>query len=189
MKLTFETTKYYKKNKRISKTQGILFMALGFIVLGFVVYWTFQFSINANAMYEDWNSDDYSSDYGYYDDVDCSAGSSVTNKMNLASSSFNTKKSEYESVKSKYYSTSNVDLQLEYHEQWGESYNSLISVFNDIIFTYNEDPLYFDNCYNYSVSNDIETKRSYLDSEEIVIDTEFQKLKQRAEAEGYIFYE
>ena len=88
MKLSFETTKYYKKNKRISKTQGILFMALGFIVLGFVVYWTFQFSINANAMYEDWNSDDYSSDYGYYDNVDCSAGSSVTNKMNLASSSF-----------------------------------------------------------------------------------------------------
>ena len=163
-------------------------MALGFIILGFVVYGIFQFSINVNAMYEDWNSEDYSSDYEYYDDVDCSAGSSAISKMNVASSSFNTKKSEYESVKNKYYSTSNIDLQLEYHEQWGESYNSLISVFNDIIFAYNEDPLYFDNCDSH-VSNSIETKRAYLDSEEILIDTEFQKIKPRAEAEGYIFYE
>jgi|TARA_B100001971_G_C18222790_1_gene558319 hypothetical protein len=188
MKLTFETTKYYKENKRITKTQGVLFMALGLIILGFVVYGIFQFSINVNAMYEYWNSDDYSSDYGYYEDVDCSAGSTAISKMNLASSSFNTKKSEYESAKSKYYSTSNIDLQLEYHDKWGESYNSLIFIFNDIIFAYNEDPLYFDNCES-SVSSDIENKRAYLDSEEIVIDGEFQKLKLRAIAEGYIFYD
>ncbi|MFC1666148.1 hypothetical protein ACFLZF_00340 [Nanoarchaeota archaeon] len=188
MKLTFETTKYYKENKRITKTQGVLFMALGLVILGFVVYGIFLFSINVNAMYEDWNSEDYSSDYEYYDDVDCSAGSTAISKMNLASSSFSTKKSEYESAKSKYYSTSNVDLQLEYHEQWGEFYNALITPFNDMIYAYNEDPLYFDNCES-SVSNDIENKRAYLDSEENLIDNEFQKLKPRAVAEGYIFYD
>jgi len=189
MKISFKVTSYYKKNKRISKLHGVLFMIAGFIILGFISYGLFQLSVDFSSIYEDWNSDDYSSDYEYYDEIDCSAGSSATSKMNVASSSFNTKKSEYESVKNKYYSTSNIDLQLEYHEQLGESYNSLISVFNDMIYAYNEDPLYFDNCYDYSVSDDIETKRAYLDNEEIVIDNEFQKVKPRAEADGYIFYE
>lgn len=187
MKLTFETTKYYKKNKRITKTQGILFMALGLFVLGFVVYGTYLLYINVNAIYDDWNSDS-SSSYMYYDDFDCSDRSIVTSKMNLASSSFNTKKSEYESVKNKYYSTSNIDLQLEYYDEWIDFYNSIILVFNNMIYIYNEDPLYFDNC-DSSISNTIETKRAYLDNEEIVIDNEFKKLKTRAEAEGYIFYE
>lgn len=188
MKISFKVTSYYKKNKKISKVHGILFMLIGFIILGFITYGIFQLSTDFGSIYEDWNSDDYSSDYGYYDDVDCSAGSTAISKMNLATSSFNTEKSEYESAKSKYYSTSNIDLQLEYHDKWQESYNTLISSFNDMIYAYNEDALYFDNCES-SVSSDIENKRAYLDGEEILIDSEFQKLKPRAEAEGYIFYE
>ena len=190
MKISFKVTSYYKKNKRISKFHGVLFMAIGFIILGFISYGLYQLSTDFGSIYEDWNSEDYSSDYddNYFDDVDCSAGSSATIKMNVASSSFNTKKTYYESAKNKYYTTSNIDLQLEYHEQWGDAFNSLVSVFNDMIFAYNEDSLYFDDCYNYSVSNDIETKRAYLDSEGVVIDAEFEKLKPRAEAEGYIFY-
>ncbi len=109
--------------------------------------------------------------------------------MDIATSSFSTKKSEYESAKSKYYSTSNVDLQLEYHDLWADSFNSIVFVFNDIINAYNEDPLYFDECIGDSVSNDIESKRTYLDNGGLTIDSEFQKLKIRAEAEGYIFYE
>jgi len=190
MKLSFETIKYYKKNKRISKTQGILFMALGFVILGFVVYGLFQFAIKVNAIHEDWNSDDYSSDYSYdYQNYDCSAGSSATSKMNEAYSSYDIKKIDYELIKNKYYSTDNLDTKLDYHSQWGDAFNSIIFIFNDIIFAYNEDPLYFDNCYNYSASLDIESIRAYLDNEEIIIDTEFQKLKPLAEAEGYIFYE
>ena len=163
-------------------------MVIGFIILGFISYGIFQLSIGFGSIYKDWNSDDDSPDYGYYDDVDCSVGSSAINEMNIASSSFSTKKSEYESAKSKYYSTSNIDLQLEYYGHWEDTYNSLITIFNDMIFAYNEDPSYFDNC-DSSVYNDIEIKRVYLDSEEILIDTEFQKLKPRAEAEGYIFYD
>jgi hypothetical protein len=188
MKISFKVTSYYKENKKISKLHGILFMIAGFVILGFITYGLFQLSTDFGSIYEDWNSDDYSSDYEYYDDVDCSAGSTASSKMNLASSSFNTKKSEYESAKNKYYSTSNIDLQLEYHEQWGEYYNILITPFNNMIYAYNEDPLYFDNCES-SVSDDIENKRTYLDSEEILIDNEFQKLKPRAVAEGYIFYD
>ncbi len=191
MKLSFKTTSYYKQNKRISKLHGILFMIVGFIILGFVFYGLYQASIGFDDIYEDWNSDDYSSsDYIYqYESYDCSVVSSAKSKMDIATSSFNTKKSEYESAKNKYYSTSNIDSQLEFHDLWGSSFNSLVFEFNDMINAYNEDPLYFDECFGYSVSNDIESKRTYLDNEELIIDSEFQKLKPRAEAEGYIFYE
>ena len=188
MKLSLKTTSYYKQNKGISKLHGILFMLVGFIILGFIFYGLIQVSMDFDNIYEDWNSEDYSSDYEYYDDVDCSAGSSTIGKMNVATSSFDTKKSEYESAKNKYYSTSNVDLQLEYHDLWADSFNSVVFVFNDAINAYNEDSLYFDNC-DSSASNDIEIKRAYLDNEELTIGSEFQKLKLRAEAEGYIFYE
>ena len=65
MKLSLKTTSYYKQNKRISKIHGILFMLVGFIILGFIFYGLFQVSMGFDEIYEDWNSDDYSSDYSF----------------------------------------------------------------------------------------------------------------------------
>ncbi|MFH1849245.1 MAG: hypothetical protein ABH879_03585 [archaeon] len=189
MKISFKVTSYYAKNKKISKLHGTLFMIAGFIILVFISYGLYQLNTNFGSISEDRISGDHSSDSGYYVDVDCSNISTTTGRMNLASSFFIGEESEYESAKSKYYSTSNIDLKLESYEQWEESYRSLISKFNGMIFAYNEDSLYFDYCYNYSAWEDIETKRAFLDSEEIIIDTEYEKLKPEAEAEGYIFYE
>lgn len=68
MKLSFNVTHYYDHNKKISKFHGMLFMILGFIILGFVSYGLFQLSNDFGSIYENWNSDsssDSNNDYSY----------------------------------------------------------------------------------------------------------------------------
>lgn len=187
MKQSFEIIKYYSKNKRISKVQGILFMLFGWIILGFIIYGLFFVYNNMDKYYEDWNSDSgSSSSCSTYTD---SYISSINEKIVNINSRFDSAKTGYEEVKTKYSATSNIDKKVELFDQMGDKLNALIDLFNEAITHYNNNVVYYEDCSDGSTSSQIENMRTYIDQKETEQDNEFSILKPKAEAEGYFYYD
>ena len=87
MKLTFKTEKYYGKNVKVSKMQGIFFMIIGFLILSAVVYGTLSFILGFGGIFSNWN-------YGY----DCEENDLLRNDMDNAISELGNIKQNYEIV-------------------------------------------------------------------------------------------
>lgn len=184
MKHSFEATKYYKNNKRVSKVHGVLFILFGWVVLGLLVYGIFILSNNLNGVYDDWNSESGSSCSSYIP----SYITSLNEEINKTSSNFDSIKQEYEQLKIKYHGTSNTDQKVELFDQLGDKINELVDNLNEAVTHYNNNIAYYEDCSDGSVSSKIEAMRTYIDQKEIEHDKEFEILKPEAEAEGYVFY-
>ncbi|MFC1741760.1 hypothetical protein ACFL3V_04465 [Nanoarchaeota archaeon] len=61
MKRTFNTEKYYKKNKEVTKIQGAFFIVVGVLVLVGIFYWLYVLVANAEGWREEWATDSESS--------------------------------------------------------------------------------------------------------------------------------
>ncbi len=183
MKQSFEATKYYKNNKKFSKLHGVLFMLFGWIILGLIIYGVFVLSNNLNGLYKDWNSESSSSCSSYIP----SYIASMNEEINKTNNKFESTKQEYEQLKIKYSGTSNIDQKVELFDQLGDNINKLIDTLNEAVTHYNNNIAYYEDCSDGSVSSRIEAIRTYIDQKEIEHDKEFEILKPKAEAEGYIF--
>jgi hypothetical protein len=131
-----------------------------------------------------WSSDDSSYSASSIDCSDYPLQSSLTDN---AIENFNSAKLDYENLKSNYYNTSNIDKQVDLMNQQGDKMIVLVDSFNNIIEIYNGNPSFYEKCYTLSLSNEIESMRSYINQEESIQETEFNRLRPRAEAEGYVF--
>lgn len=182
MKLSFKVSDYYKNNHLISKFQGIALMCLGFIILIFIILGLY-FVATKMDLSNGWSSEDSYSN----SNIDCSDYPSQSSLTDNAIKEFSSAKLDYENLKSDYYNTSNIDKQVDLMNEWVDKTSLLIDSFNNIIEIYNNNPSFYDRCYTPSLSNEIESMRSYINREESIQETEFNKLRPRAEAEGYVF--
>lgn len=178
MKLSFETTKYYKNNKRVSKVHGILFMILGLAVLGILIYLLAIIAPkNVRWMYEDANFGIVCSDYP-------NLSQSIDNEFHQ----FSSIQSDLSNVKQQYNDASNIDDRVNLSNQRVDYINSLTASFNNIVSLYNSNPNYFEHCYSKSdISHNIEELRFTLRSEGSSYDSDFAILRPQAEEEGYVF--
>ncbi len=176
MKLSFETKKYYKNNVKISKFHGIAFMILGFLILSAVAYGTFNLVSGFNSLFSTWN-------YGY----NCEGNEILGSNMNTAIFNLNTTKQSYENSKQNFFDSPNINIEVERMNDWLDSYNELIPAYNRIISLHNNDISFYDNCYDSPISSYIDSEESYLNYEDDLIDKEYNKLKTRAEAVGYVY--
>jgi len=166
---------------------GILFCLVASVSLGYASYlminWTVSehpdisyYGYETSGQYSDYPSTRYN----------CDEKSWLKNESNEVINRFEIKRIDYEDSKKKFFASSGIENQLDAYYVWGDEYNLLIGIFNELVNTYNKDSIFFDTCDN-TFSTTIETKRGYLDNEEKSMDKEFRILKPKAEVEGYVF--
>ena len=166
---------------------GILFCLVASVSLVYASYliinWTFSehtdisyYEYETSGQYSDYPSTKYNCDEKLW----------LKNESNEVINRFEIKRIDYEDSKRNFFASSGIENQLDAYDKLGDEYNLLISIFNELVNTYNEDSIFFDTCDN-TFSTTIETKRGYLDNEEKSLDKEFGILKPKAEAEGYVF--
>lgn len=171
-KYSFNVTKYYEKNKKITEFQASCLMLLGFLILVATGYAFYNLIINLESTNEQLNSE-----------TDCSQDSRATN-ANVSIESFYSTKSDYERVKSYYQVASEIDLKVKLMNQRLDEFNKLIDIFNVMVNDYNTNSGYYDYCYT-KLEKTIDENRDYLDREQKLTDDAFKALEPQAIAAGY----
>lgn len=156
IKATHNTTKYYAGNKKISKTHGVIFMIIGFIILapllktfgGFVFYMFYEPPIHVDC-----NQPDVKSSFIEYQ------------------TQFNYSMESYEKIKNKFY-TETFEEQESILKKWKAAIFNTLETWGQMHKLYANNRQYFDYCYNYSVSDYLDTKEQYITSESKIITNE-----------------
>lgn len=179
MKETFEITKYYKYNRKVSKSQGVMFMIFGMVVLGLIIYGLIIYSRTLNEAYQNIN-------YG----IDCSEYTSLQATTDNTLSAFETSKLAYQKDKQDYYNAQDIDTKVALFDKWTTSYdNNLVDPSNSLVRLYNTNLPFYEHCYKrVSMSIELDSIHAYIGQESTAIDSEFSNnLKPQAESAGYVY--
>jgi hypothetical protein len=173
MKFIFETKKYYKNNSKLTKTQGVLFMLIGLIIFSFIAYWMYLFTINLGGIYGSFN--------GVHD---CTESPELLSEMNAIFSEYNLNKNSYSGYKQDYLSEVYLDSKIDLWNAMASNYEQVIEKYNEMIYLYNPNMGFYESCYDFSLSDRLDSESYFIDNEESFIGPESAALDLRIE-QGY----
>ncbi len=142
IKKTYNTTKYYQGNRKVSKTQGIIFMIIGFIILAPLLNTFGRFALNIfyePPLHADCDREDIKSLFSDY-------------RQELSQSTENT-----ETLKNKYYNQTGEET----YKAWRMSFLRSLDLYEKNRVLHNQYP-HYKKCFDYSINDEMNTRKANL---------------------------